>query len=49
MDTIICSSGRGCVLIFLFQLYGTKAGLVEGTLFWVGQYDHPQLPYWRKN
>ena len=44
-DTIIGSSGRGCVLIILFQLYGSKAGLFEGNLFLVGQYKprpHPQ-------
>ena len=41
MHTIIGSSGRDCVLIILFQLYGTKAGLFEDNLFWVGQYDHP--------
>ena len=33
----------------VFQLYGTKDGLFEGNLFWVGQYDHPQPLYWRKN
>ena len=37
--TIIGSSGRDCVLIILFQLYGSKAGLFEGNLFWVGQYE----------
>ena len=41
MRTIIGSSGRDCVLITLFQLYASKAGLFEGNLFWVGQYDHP--------
>ena len=40
MHTIIGSSGGDCVLIILFQLYGTKAGLFEGNLSWVGQYDH---------
>ena len=39
MPTITGSSGRDCVLIILFQLYGFKAGLFEGSLFWVGQYD----------
>ena len=39
MRTIIGSSGRDCVLIILFQLYGIKAGLFEGSLFYVGQYD----------
>ena len=42
--TIIGSSGRDCVLIIIFQLYGSKAGLFEGNLFWVGQYDpHPTV------
>ena len=37
MRTIISSSERDCVLIILFQLYGTKAGhFKEGSLFWVG-------------
>ena len=36
MPTIICSSRRGCVLIILFQLYGSKAGLFEDNLFWLG-------------
>ena len=40
MRTIISSSGRDYVLIILFQLYGTEAGLFEGNFFWVGQYDH---------
>ena len=41
MRTITGSSGRDCVLIILFQLYGTKAGIFkEGNLFWVGHYDH---------
>ena len=38
MRTIIDSSGKDCVLIILFQLYGSKAGLFESNLFWVGQY-----------
>ena len=34
MRTIIRSSGKDCVLIVLFQLYGPKAGLLlEGTVF----------------
>ena len=41
MRTIIGSSGRNFVLIILFQLYGSKAGLFEGNLFWVGQHDPP--------
>ena len=32
--TIIGSSGRDCVLIILFQLYGTKAEIFEDNLFW---------------
>ena len=42
MHTIICSLGKDCVLIILFQLYGSKARLFESNLFWVGQYDHPR-------
>ena len=50
MRTIIGSSGRNCVLIILFQLYGSKAGLFEGNLFWVGQHDPPPQPScWKKN
>ena len=41
MHTIIGSSGRDCILIILFQLYGSKAGFFEGDLFWVDQYDPP--------
>ena len=41
MHTIIGSSGRDCVLIILFQLYGSKGGLFESNSFWVGHYDHP--------
>ena len=39
MCTIIGSSGRDCVLIILFQFYGSKAGLFESNLIWV---DTPQ-------
>ena len=39
MRTIIDCSGSDCILIILFQLYDPKAGLFEGNLFWVGQYD----------
>ena len=35
-DTIIGSSGMDCVLIILFQLYGSKARLFKGNLFLVG-------------
>ena len=41
--TIICSSGRDCVLIILFQLEDSKADLFEGDLLRVGQYDPPNL------
>ena len=41
MCTVVASSGRECVLIILFQLYDSKAGLFEGNLFWVAQYDPP--------
>ena len=37
--TIIGSYGRDCVLIILFELYGSKTGFFEGNLFWVGHYD----------
>ena len=43
MRTIIGSSGRDCVWIILFQIYGCKAGLFESNLYWVGQYDLPTL------
>ena len=39
MLTIIGSSGRDCVLIILFQVYGSKAELFESNLIWVGQND----------
>ena len=44
MHTIIGSSRRECVLVILFQLYGSRAELFEGDLFTVGQYDLP--PPW---
>ena len=44
MCTIIGSSGWEFVLIILFQLYGSKAGLFESDLFWVGKYDSPPPP-----
>ena len=47
MRTIIGASGKVCVLIILFQLYGSKAGLFGGNLFWVGQHD-PQPSCWKK-
>ena len=50
MHNIICSPGRDCVLIILFQPCGSKAGLFESMLFWVGQYDHPhKLRIGRRN
>ena len=49
MRTIIGSSGRDCVLIMLFQLYGSKTGLFEGNLFWMDQYYPPNLHIGRKN
>ena len=39
MHTTIGSFRRDCILVIFFQLYGSKAGLFEGNLFWVGQYD----------
>ena len=48
MHRIIGSFGRVCVLVILFQLYGSKVGLFGGNLVWVGQYD-PQPSYWKKN
>ena len=44
MRTIIGSSEIGCVLIILFQLYGSKTVLFESNLFWVGQYYHHPTP-----
>ena len=38
MCTIVGSYGRDCALIIFFQLYGSKAELFEGDLFWVGHY-----------
>ena len=49
MHTITGSSGRDCVLIILFQLYGFKAGFFEGNLFRVGQYDPTNLHIGRTN
>ena len=39
MCTIIGSSERDCVLIILFQFFGSKAKLFEDNLLWVSQYD----------
>ena len=41
MHTIIGSFGRDCVLIILFQIYGSKAQFFETNLYWVGQCDPP--------
>ena len=41
MPTVTGSSGRDCVLIILFKLYGSRAGLFKSNLFWVGHYDTP--------
>ena len=49
MHTIIGSSGRDCVLVIVFQLDASKAGLFEGNLFWVGQYDLNQPSFRKKN
>ena len=48
IHTIIGSSGKDYVLIILFQFYGSMAGLFEGNLFWMDQYDHPNS-YLKKN
>ena len=44
MHTIIGSTGKYCVLITFFQLYGPRAGLVECDLKWVVQYNPPSPP-----
>ena len=52
MHTIIGSTGRDSGLIILLQLYGSKFGLFQSILFWVGQYDPPprtEPSYWKKN
>ena len=50
MLTIIGSSGRNCVLIILFQLYSSKAGLFENNLILVGQYEQlQQLSFFLNN
>ena len=43
MRTIIGYSRRNCILITLFQLYSSRAGVFEGDLFWVGQYEPQTL------
>ena len=40
----ISYSGRDNVLIILFQLYGSKTGLFQANLFWVGRYGHHPPP-----
>ena len=37
LRTIIRSSGKDCVLMILFLLYGSTAGLFDSNLFRVGQ------------
>ena len=39
MRVIIGYSGRGCVLIIVFELCGSKARLFQVNLFWMGKYD----------
>ena len=41
MCSNIGSSWRDSVLMILFQLYDSKAGITESNLFWVGQYEPP--------
>ena len=43
MRAIIGYSGRDCVFIILFQLWGSKTGLFQVNLFWMDKYDsiHP--------
>ena len=48
MRTIIGFSERDWVLIILFQFYGTKAGLFDGDLLQVGQYESLNLHTGRK-
>ena len=48
MRTIIGYSGRDCVLIILFQLYGSKTGPFQVNLFWLGKYDPPNLHIGRR-
>ena len=44
MCTIIGSSERDCVLIILFQLFASKAGLLEGSLLvYIGRRTTPIL------
>ena len=52
MCTIIGYSGRGHVLIILFELYGFTAGLHQFNLLWVGNHEHSpsaKLSYYKKN
>ena len=48
MGTIIVHLKKVSVLFILFAIYDSKAGLFEGNLFWMGQYD-AQPSYWKKN
>ena len=44
MRTIIGSSERDCVLIVLFQLFASKAGILEGSLLvYIGRRTTPIL------
>ena len=36
MTTVKGSSGRDCVLIIMFELYGSKSAFFKSNLFWVG-------------
>ena len=48
MRTIISSSGTDCVLIILFQLYCSKAGLSEAN-YEAKASMTPQPSFWEKN
>ena len=39
MHAVIGYSGRDCVFIILFQLWGSKTGLFRVNLFWMDKYD----------
>ena len=49
MRAVIGPCGRDCVLIYLFQLDDPKVRLFEGNLFWVGEYNTPNLHIRRAN
>ena len=48
MHTIIGSPGRDCILIILFQVYGSRDGVFEGYFILEGQYDHQNFHIGRK-